>query len=287
MRLLHPRQYIKNVVIFLPLIFALRMYETTAWGRAGTAFWAFSLVASAVYILNDIHDVEADRRHPRKKYRPIATGEIGIRQAWWVMMATLVGGALLAILVDVWILAGCMAYFLLNIAYTYRLKQHPIIDVTALAAGYVIRLFVGSVAVNVALSIWIVAMTFFLALFLAFAKRRDDVLMSVTDGVPFRRAVIGYNLELLNSFMVMVGTLAIVCYIMYTVSPEIEALIGSHDLYLTGFFVVLGVFRYLQITFVDKNSGSPTNILWTDRFLQCTIVGWLLSFLFIVSSARY
>lgn len=171
-----------------------------------------------------------------------------------------------------------LIYFFLNILYSIKLKHISILDIFIIATGFVLRLFAGSVVTDVELSMWIILLTFLLAIFLALAKRRDDVLLSL-GGQETRKNIDGYNLEFVNASMVLMAGVVILSYIMYTISPEVTQRLNSNYLYLTSFFVILGVLRYMQITFVEQDSASPTKILIKDRFLKVTIILWLISFI--------
>ena len=279
---MRPHQYIKNLFIFLPLFFAMKITDTALLLNAIIAFIAFSLTASAIYTLNDYHDIEEDRQHPKKKTRPLASSVIGKQQAIIIMavLATL-GFGLMATLSfsAVGILA---AYVLMNIAYSFWLKHVAILDVTIIAIGFVLRLFIGSAVTGIALSMWIVVMTFLLALFMALAKRRDDVLIFLETGKKMRKVVDGYNLQFLDTAMAIMASVVIVAYTIYTTSDAVVERLHSEYLYLTALFVILGVLRYLQVTFVLKDSGSPTRIVLKDRFMQLTLLGWVISFAWIL-----
>jgi 4-hydroxybenzoate polyprenyltransferase len=163
-----------------------------------------------------------------------------------------------------------------------KLKQIAIVDVFIIAIGFVLRILAGGFATGIYLSHWIILMTFLLALFLAFAKRRDDVVMFEESGVMIRGNVNRYNLAFMNQVIAVVGTLTMMCYIMYTVSPETMERFQSSYIYTTSIFVLAGIIRYLQITIVDVKSGSPTKVLMKDRFLQACIIGWVLTFVVII-----
>ena len=173
-------------------------------------------------------------------------------------------------------------YVLLNIFYSLKLKRIALLDVTIIAIGFVLRLFVGSFAYNVSLEIWIVIMTFLLALFLALAKRRDDVLIFNKSGTKMRKSMDGYNLQLIDGSMLVMSAIVIVAYIQYTTSLEIISKFNSEYLYLTALFVTFGVLRYLQITLVEKKSGSPTEVILKDKTMQVNLLLWLLSFAWII-----
>ena len=181
---------------------------------------------------------------------------------------------------------GAMAillfYVVMNIAYSIYLKHVAILDVTIIAIGFVLRLFMGSVVTGITLSHWIVMMTFLLALFMALAKRRDDVLIYQNTGKKMRKVIDGYNLQFLDIAMAIMASVVIVAYIMYTTSLDVMERMNSHYLYLTALFVIIGVMRYLQIAFVFVDSGSPTQIVLRDRFIQFTLLGWVISFVWIL-----
>ena len=246
------------------------------------AFVSFSLAASAVYILNDYFDIEDDKKHPKKRFRPLASGEVSKKEAISMMM--LLFGSAMALILCVSLSAGgiLLFYVLMNIAYSLHLKHVAILDVIIIAIGFVLRLFMGSVVTGIVLSHWIVIMTFLLALFMALAKRRDDVLIYENTGKKMRKVIDGYSLQFLDIAMAIMASVVIVSYVMYTSSPEVMERLGSHYLYLTSLFVIMGVMRYLQITFVFLNSGSPTQIVLKDRFLQFTLILWVVSFVWIL-----
>lgn len=281
-KLMRPHQYIKNCFIFLPLFFAAQITDTALLLNAVVAFLAFSLTASAIYVLNDYHDVEDDRRHPEKKNRPLATGVITKAQALIIMVLLFVAGTALMASVSFTAMAILLAYVTMNIAYSFHLKHVAILDVTIIAIGFVLRIFVGSAVTDIPLSMWIVIMTFLLALFMALAKRRDDVLIYLDTGKKVRQAIDGYNLQFLDTAMAIMASVVIVAYTIYTTSTEVIARVQSEHLYLTALFVIVGVMRYLQIAFVEKDSGSPTRIILKDRFMQITLIGWIATFAWVL-----
>ena len=279
---MRPHQYIKNLFIFLPLFFALKITDTSLLFNAVIAFIAFSLTASAIYTLNDYHDIEEDRQHPKKKDRPLASGAINKSQAISIMSVLFVAGFTLMAILSLKAAAILLAYVIMNIAYSFYLKHVAILDVVIIAIGFVLRLFIGSAVTDIPLSMWIVVMTFLLALFMALAKRRDDVLIYLDTGKKMRKVIDGYNLQFLDTAMAIMASVVIVSYTIYTTSPEVVARVHSEYLYLTSLFVILGIMRYLQVAFVLKDSGSPTKIVLKDRFMQLTLIGWVLSFAWIL-----
>ena len=278
LKLLRPHQYIKNVFIFTPLFFALKITDVNLLLQTFIAFIAFSLVASSVYIFNDWFDIEEDRNHPRKKSRPLASGTVPTKNAVLLLIFLFTLGLGISFFVNSKISYLILTYFILNILYTLKLKHISIIDIFIVSTGFVIRLFVGSQVANIPLSFWIIIMTFLLAIFISLAKRRDEVLIYSHSGNKTRTIVDGYNLKFLDTSMMIMASVIIVAYIMYTVSADIIVKMHSDKLYFTVVFVILGLMRYLQITFVENKSGSPTEIVLKDSFLQLSIFGWIFTF---------
>jgi 4-hydroxybenzoate polyprenyltransferase len=275
-RLIRLHQYLKNGFIGLPLLFANQLTNPKALFPTIVSFIAFCLLASAVYIFNDIRDVNEDRNHPLKKNRPIASGSVPVKKAAFLSVLLILVSFVLSLsclpLSVSYLMAG---YLLLNISYSLYLKHWPIIDIVSIALGFVLRIFVGGEAAQIPISLWIVIMTFLLALFLALAKRKDDFML-LNQGHQIRKSIDGYNAEFISLAMGVMASVTIVAYILYTVSPSVVALHGEY-MYTTGFWVICGLLRYLQITFVEQKSGSPTLILLKDRLLQTIVLLWLIN----------
>ena len=285
--LLRPQQWVKNGFVFLPLFFNGQLFDADALLSTFMAFVAFCFAAAGIYCMNDIVDAEADRRHPKKCSRPIASGAISTALGWALAAICLATSFVSAFFVgDSWTNVAIVIgiYFVMNIAYCLRLKQIAIVDVFIISIGFVLRIFVGGFATGIFISHWIVLMTFLLALFLALAKRRDDVAIYEQTGVLPRKNVAAYNLDFMNQAIGIVAAITMVCYIMYTVSPDVVARFegGGKYLYLTSIFVLAGIIRYLQITIVNLSSGSPTKVLIHNRFLQICLACWIISFLIII-----
>jgi len=279
-KLLRPHQYIKNLFIFAPIFFSFTI-TTNSISQSLIAFVLFSLIASSIYILNDYMDIEEDKKHPIKSNRPLANGSISKKQAINLFILLSLVSLVSSFLYNISLFFVLLLYFILNIAYSLKLKHISIIDIFIISTGFVLRLFAGSVSSEIYLSYWIIIMTFLLALFLAIAKRRDDVLLS-NQGKETRKNIDGYNLEFVNASMVLMAAVIIVSYILYTVSNEVIIKFNTEYLYMTTFFVILGILRYMQITFVEEKSGSPTSIVSKDIFLKVTILAWLCSFIVVV-----
>jgi 4-hydroxybenzoate polyprenyltransferase len=226
-------------------------------------------------------DIKEDQAHPKKKFRPLANGSVSIKTAKMLILLLSLFSLSVSLVLSFKLFAVLLTYFILNILYSIKLKHISILDIFIIATGFILRLFAGWAVTGIELSIWIILMTFLLAIFLALAKRRDDVLLSL-QGQETRKNIDGYNLEFVNASMVLMAGVVIVSYIQYTISAEVIERLGTHYLYLTSFFVILGVLRYMQITFVEQNSGSPTKIVLKDMFMKLTIATWLLSFILVV-----
>lgn len=287
LKLIRPHQWLKNVFVMIPMFFGGSLLDVSDVIASLVTFLAFSLIASSVYCFNDIIDVEADRRHPVKCRRPVASGAVSVRLAWMLMgLMLLLSAAVLCLFGSVermlHVGAVILIYYVLNLLYCARLKQYAIVDVCVIAFGFVLRVLAGGFATDIALSKWLVLMTFLLTLFLSFAKRRDDVLRMNETGEPPRKNTIRYNLTFINQAVTITASVTLVCYIMYTVSPEVVSRFHSDMLYLTTVFVLLGLLRYIQIAVVDKKSGDPTKVMLRDRFTQCVVLLWALTFLILI-----
>lgn len=284
LQLLRPEQWLKNAFVFIPLFFDAKLFDLAYVNQAAIIFLAFSFAASAIYCLNDIQDIERDRLHPRKRFRPIASGVISTSAAYATMSFCVLASLLLACIgTDTYSSALIiLTYLLLNVAYCFKLKHYAIVDVFIIATGFVLRIFAGGACCNIHLTPWIVLMVFLLALFLAFAKRRDDVLIYEHTGTLARSGIDRYNLPFMNQIIGLIATITIVCYILYTVNPDVVARFDSEYVYLTAVWVIAAMIKYLQITMVDLKSGSPTKVLLTNRFVQACIVGWGIHFLILI-----
>ena len=287
LRLIRPQQWLKNVFVMVPMFFGGSLLDISDIRASVLTFIAYSFVASSVYCFNDINDVEADRRHPVKCRRPLASGAMSMGAARALMaLMLLLACAVTTLLGDsahVLRVGGVLLfYYVMNLCYCAKLKQYAIIDVCVVAFGFVLRVLAGGYATDIVPSKWLVLMTFLLTLFLSFAKRRDDVLRMNETGEPPRKNTIRYNLTFINQAITITAAVTLVCYIMYTVSPEVTVRFHSDMLYLTSVFVLLGLLRYMQLTVVDKKSGDPTKVMLRDRFTQLVVVAWALTFLVLI-----
>ncbi|MBI4516630.1 MAG: decaprenyl-phosphate phosphoribosyltransferase [Deltaproteobacteria bacterium] len=276
-QLLRPWQWHKNTVVFAALIFAKRLFVVHDAARATAAFAVFCLIASGAYVMNDLRDCERDRQHPDKSRRPLPAGRVG-RGAALVLAAALVasgvGGAALLGLG----FAGLVAlYFALQVAYTFQLKDVVILDVMAIAAGFVIRAIAGGVVIHVPVSPWLIICTFLGALFLSFGKRRHELLLLDERATEHRTSLREYSPYFLDQMMSVVTASTVVAYAIYTASPEVIHKLGSDKLYLTIPFVLFGIFRYLYLVHQREEGGNPTQLLLTDRPLLVNLLLWVLT----------
>jgi decaprenyl-phosphate phosphoribosyltransferase len=277
--LARPHQYTKNGFIFLPAYFGHSLADPGVFLSILIAFACFCMASSAVYVFNDLRDLEYDRLHPVKKFRPLASGAVTPAHGKVMIAILLVASiGLSALLLPLEFLAVVGAYLMLNFLYSMGLKHTAVLDVVIVSLGFVLRIFAGAEASGIEPSHWLVLMTFLLALFLSLAKRRDDLLLLAKNGNATRKSLDGYNLQFVSMSMVFMAAVTLVSYILYTVAPENMIKHRSPYLYLTSIWVVLGLLRYMQIAFVEENSGSPSRVILKDRFLQIVLLGWLASF---------
>jgi 4-hydroxybenzoate polyprenyltransferase len=271
---LRPSQWTKNLIIFLPLLLAQRLLDGQAVLYAIAAFVIFCGLSGVVYLINDVADREADRRHPVKQHRPIASGALTVAAAigWAVVIATAALGAAF------WLrpLFGVVAtsYVVLLALYSGLLKHIVILDVLTIAIGFVIRAAAGAVAVDVPISHWLYVLTILLALFLALSKRRHELVLLADGATSHRRILEEYSPYLLDQMIAVVSASTILGYAFYTVSPETVQRLGTDKLILTLPFPLYGIFRYLYLVHLKEGGGSPSDMLLTDRPLLVCVGIW-------------
>ena len=276
LKTMRPRQWTKNIFVFAALVFDSKLFHPVDFLRTLAGFGLFCLISSAVYIFNDILDVEADRQHPVKKNRPIASGRLRIRAATAagviLTIVALAGGMFLS-----WQLAlTLLVYFAMMLAYSKWLKHIPILDVLILAAGFVLRVHAGTVLITVRqFSPWLYVLMTLLALYLGFGKRRAELALLADDASNHRKVLDGYTLPLLDQFITIVSGTTILAYSLYT----FFRLPDNHTLMLTIPFVVYAIFRYLYLIQVQRIGGEPEDILLTDHPFQISILLWGLAVL--------
>ncbi|HVX51919.1 MAG TPA: UbiA prenyltransferase family protein [Chitinophagaceae bacterium] len=279
--LLRINQYTKNFFVLAPLFFSFKFRNIHLLSISLGGFAIFSAVASCVYILNDITDIKEDAQHPVKCLRPLPSKKISLHAAITAALVLLAVSFIIAFLFNIRFAVLLSSYFVINIFYSIHLKKIAILDIIIIAVGFVLRVYAGGALINVTPTMWLTLMTFLLSLILALGKRRDDVMLK-EDGVKTRSSIHGYNIELLNYSIVTMAAVTLVCYIQYTISPEIILHFHNPYLYCNIIFVIAGFLRYFQVIFVLGGTANPSKIVLKDIFLQVDLVLWLASFILFI-----
>jgi len=291
-RLIRPRQWTKNIFVFAALVFSQHLLNPDFDFLAVRAFFAFCFAASFIYVINDIADRERDRMHPKKRLRPIASGEISPASGYAIAFVLLVLTAIVLSSLN-WKFDVCLAaYLLMNIAYSFFLKDLVLIDVFVIAFGFMLRVIGGALVISVERSTWLLLTTMFLSLFLAIAKRRGElVALGGTDatetGSPHTRKVLEhYSLEFVEQMTTICASGFVFSYALYTVSRRTVAMLGTEDLILTTPFVLYGVFRYLYLLHRKNLGESPTEIVLSDIPMIVNFIAYAIAMLAIVYLKR-
>lgn len=281
-RSLRPHQWTKNLLVFAPLLFAVKLFDPSAVTRAGAGFVVFCALSSVVYLINDVMDRDGDRLHPLKRLRPIAAGDLSVGAA--LTAAAVIASAALGAAFWLGWLFGAVAgvYVTLQIVYSTTLKHVVIIDVLTLAIGFVLRAIAGAVVIDVVISHWLFVCTILLALFIALAKRRHELVL-LADGATGHRPILGeYSAYLLDQMIAVVTASTLIAYIFYTISPETEQKFGTQWLGLTIPFPLYGIFRYLYLVHRREGGGSPADLLLNDRPLLACVTLWVTAVVLII-----
>ena len=277
-KLARTKHWTKNLIIFSPLFFAGKTSDVGLLKQSLFAFISFSFLTSSVYIMNDYVDLEQDRTHPSKKNRPLASGKVPIAQAGALAIVLLILGlGLIFSLFSADTFYVSLSYVVIMVAYCLVFRKIALVDIGIIAIGFVIRLYVGSSVTEIPNSMWIIIMTFLLALFIALAKRRDDLINPVINEGKARESLNGYNLTLVDSLIIVLVPIIIVSYILYCTADENVARVGK-NLYLTSVFVFFGFMRYLQLVFVKNFGGDPMKLLYRDAGIRLVLFLWISSF---------
>lgn len=285
-KLVRPHQYIKNGFVLLGLVFAGQWNQSTLIS-AGLVFFAFCAIASAVYVFNDILDAEADRQHPSKKNRPLASGAISLRTGWWLSGGLALLALVLSELASTWALAFVLAYALLNIGYSWRWKHVAVLDVFIISAGFMLRILTGTVGLDIDPSSWLLLCGLMVTLFLGFAKRRAELLTlersGIHDRAVTRRVLDDYSPLMIEQFMAISAACTILTYSLYTVSPDTVARHGTGALIYTVPFVVYGMFRYVFLLHLKGKGNDTARDLYTDPHLLVTVLAWMVTTLMVLA----
>jgi 4-hydroxybenzoate polyprenyltransferase len=273
-RILRPRQWVKNVFVLAPLVFAQELSNAAAVETSVVAFVLFCMLSSSVYVLNDLVDAESDRQHPEKRHRPIASGQLDPRAAGVLAAILALAGMAGALFLGVPFALVAAVYLALNLAYSFVLKRVVIVDVMAVAAGFILRAWAGALVLHVALSRWLVLCTGLLALFLGFVKRRQELIARDLDGGEGRAILREYSAEFLDQMISVVTASTVVAYSLYAFDPEVARKLGTEHLGLTVPFVLFGIFRYLYLVHRRGQGENPTVLLLGDRPLLVNLGLW-------------
>jgi len=279
---LRPKQWTKNAVVMAALVFAAGdRSQQIEWldllGQAIGAALLFCLASSSIYLLNDINDVELDRAHPEKRFRPIASGALAPGMAFIAALALLAGSLTGAWLIAPRLAAVIGAYLVIQFCYVYGLKKLPLVDLFIISIGFVLRALAGAVAISVKISPWLLLVTLLLAMFLALCKRRQEMLLVNDAGIETRPSLLGYNEKMLDQLIAMTGASTLVCYALYTQWPDTVEKFGSHQLGFTLPFVMFGIFRYINLVYHYRQGERPEQVLLTDRPLLITVALYMLA----------
>jgi 4-hydroxybenzoate polyprenyltransferase len=290
---LRPKQWTKNLILFVALLFSEKglIFVPEAWLYALFGFITFCGLSGSVYLLNDLADLEKDRVHPEKRHRPLPSGAISITEAKTVLVIVL-----LSSLFASWKLSGlffslAMTYFMMNLAYSFKLKHVVVLDVMCIAFGFVLRAMAGvgalrSLEPSIYISHWLIISTLMLAMFLALVKRRQELYHHDANAVKQRDILAHYSLEYIDQMTSILATTALITYTFYTVSAETIGKFGTDKLVLTVPFVLYGFLRYLYLIHIHEMGENPSNILLRDRPIQVCIIFWALSAVTIIHQIR-
>ena len=283
---MRPEQWLKNGFVLAPIVFSGLIGDPDAWLRTVLAVAAFCAASSAVYLVNDVIDREADRSHPIKKNRAIASGEVSVTTALVVAVILVAAAAVVSVWLGGWFPAVLAAYILLVLLYSALLKRAVFLDVLVVAAGFVLRVVGGAVAINVPVSAWILVVAYLLALYLALGKRRSELVLLGGEAGNHRMVLGHYTLPMVDQAISVVLGATVLAYALYTVAPDTVAKVGSEGLLATVPIVLYGLFRYLYLLHRHELGGSPTRVLLTDRPLLVCVVVWLAVAAAVINASR-
>jgi 4-hydroxybenzoate polyprenyltransferase len=271
---MRPHQWVKNLFVFAPLLFGMKLGEPSSVLRASAATLCFCLLSSGMYLVNDICDAEADRAHPEKRLRPIASGALSRPLAILSSLLLLAAAFALAFIMEVTFGLLAFTYCVVTLGYCLAFKQAIVLDGMLIATGFVLRVVGGAIAIDVVASHWLIVCAFLLALFLAFSKRRQELLMLSTDAAQHRRVLGQYTVTYLDRANSIVLGATIVCYALYTVAPETVQRFGTDKLIYGSVFVIYGLLRYMALLQGEENGGNPSKMLIKDKPILIAVTGW-------------
>lgn len=281
LKLIRVDHWVKNLFIFVPLVFAQKIFDMNLLLQSLLAFFSFSFASAIVYIFNDMNDIEADRLHPKKRFRPLVTGAITKNQAFILIFVLLLIIVLFLILLNIEFVEIVILYFIINVLYTFYLKHFVILDLFSIASGFMLRVIGGATVIEVDISNWLILTTLFISLFLAIMKRRSELISDKTNGKT-RKVLEEYSLYFIDQISSISAAGVILCYALYTVSERTVNQFGTEKLVITTLFVVFGIFRYMYLGF-NKSKGEDTaEILRTDKPMIINIILYIIVSIIII-----
>ena len=273
LKLIRIPQWIKNLFVFVPLVFSLNLFRGEYFLTSLLGFAAFCLTSSVIYIINDIADVEADRAHPRKKNRPIASGRISPKQGLLIALIFGIAAAVLCLFADINFALFLTLFFFINVLYSMKLKHIVLLDIFSIAAGFLIRVLAGAVIIQVVISSWLILTTMFISLFLAVMKRHSELeVVAEGSSVETRKVLAFYSLNFADQIATVAAAGVIICYALYTVSERTITVFGTENLIYTTPFVVFGIFRYMFLVYMNKQGENTTQLLISDVQMIITVI---------------
>ena len=275
LKLMRLHHWVKNLMIFLPAFFAGVFSFDSGVSNLIIAFVSFSFAASGIYVVNDIRDLQFDKLHPQKKLRPIASGTVSDMKAKLIAVGCFVVAIVASFLLGSEFRIILISYIILNFLYSYFLKSIAVVDLLIIASGFLLRVYAGGFVADIPISKWLFLLVFELSIFIGLAKRRDDLLVLENTGEAVRKSISGYSLKFIDFAMVFIASITVLSYVMYTLSEEVVARIGTDILHWSAIFVIVGILRYMQITWVAKKSGSPVRLILSDAALIVLVLGWI------------
>jgi 4-hydroxybenzoate polyprenyltransferase len=274
-KLLRPKQWAKNLLVFAALLFTANFRDPSLVLRSFAAFFAMSMISSCTYVFNDLIDVKRDRMHPKKRFRPLASGAVTKQSGIALGVGLLAAGTIVAFGLGRGPLTICLVYITMQVLYNWRLKHTPIADVFTIAVGFVLRAVLGAAAIKVLISGWLLFCTGALALMLGFAKRRHEFILQGDDRESSRESLVHYNRPALDAIVIMFAAGAAMCYGIYTLQSQTAHKYPA--LILTSLFVFYGITRYILLIFTLDEGGEPADVLFKDRHMIASVVLFVIS----------
>ncbi|MCS7053887.1 MAG: decaprenyl-phosphate phosphoribosyltransferase [Ignavibacterium sp.] len=282
-KLIRVKHWIKNFFVFIPLIFSLHLFHYDYFIASLITFILFSFASSAIYVFNDIVDVENDKQHPVKKNRPIAAGKIKIKTAYLIFVLLISAVLIFSFQFNYKVFLSLLVFILINVVYTIKLKQVVLLDIFSIAAGFSIRVYSGAIAIDVQISSWLILSTIFISLFLAVMKRRSELKRFENESEKRTRKVLeSYSIDFTDQMATVAASGLITCYALYTVAERTVNVFGTEDLIYTTPFVVFGIFRFMYLEYINQKGENTTEIILTDIPTIMNVILYLITCIAII-----